>query len=579
MLRLIIQSGPLAGRQFRYEPEKDAPLLIGGGGESAVRVTEPSVSGRHALISYEDDEYYLTDQESTNGTFLNESRVGWAMLRDGDVIGLGKQGPRMRVEIERAAGPRVSVASNPLETGRLGGAETVNLRLETTGLHSKTSDLRSETADLLRRTSDLRAETCDLQSETSELRAETSDLHPETSELRQETDDLRNDPSTAQYYASPTSRVWMKAAARDIGLYNPHLDTGKSRRLHGAILVWLVFAVLGLTLIGLTALDVGMKNTVEGAISAIIPAGFYLAIFLWLDRYDPEPPRTLMFAFFWGAVIAVFVSAIYNSVSVSAFGDLVTGLVSAPIVEEASKGLGVLLVAIFFRKDFDSVVDGIVYAGVVALGFATMENIHYYGNSLNTSGMGGLLGTWFVRGILSPYSHVLFTCMTGIGVGIARETHNAALKIAAPVMGYFSALFLHSLWNRLASFDSATFLTGYFLLEVPMFCAFLAVIWRLVSREGRILKQSLAAEVERGLITQYHLDIAISAFRRTGWVAAAIGNPELFHARRQFLRSVAKLGLCHWHKQRATEAERDTASFPLISQFQAEVFSLRDRVN
>jgi RsiW-degrading membrane proteinase PrsW (M82 family)/pSer/pThr/pTyr-binding forkhead associated (FHA) protein len=585
MLRLIIQSGSLVGRQFRFEPEEDASLSIGGSVESMVRLTEPSVSSRHALITFKDGGYYLIDQNSTNGTFVNENRIGQAMLRHGDVIGLGTRGPRAQVVIDEQDAPG---------TRRIGVVETRNLRHETSGLQHETSDLRHgtsdlhhETADLGRRTSDLhqdttglRPETSDLCSETNDLRQGTSELHPETADLHQEeTSDLRQEVSTAQYFAPQTSRIWMRAAARDIGLYNPHLDTGKSKRLHGATLIWLAFAVLGLTLIGLTAMDVGVSNTLAGAISAIIPAGFYLAIFLWLDRYDPEPPRTLIFAYFWGAIIAVFVSAIYNSVSISTFGDLMTGIVSAPIVEEASKGIGVLIVAIFFRKDFDSVVDGIVYAGVVALGFATMENIHYYGGSLNTNGVGGLIGTWFVRGILSPYSHVLFTCMTGIGVGIARETHNASLRFAAPVMGYFSALFLHSLWNRLAAFDSATFFAGYFFLEVPMFCAFLVVIFRLVNREGRILKQSLAAEVERGLLTQNQLDIAISAFRRTSWVAAAIGNPKLFNARRKFLRAVAKLGLCHWHKQRAAEADRNTDSFPLISQFQAEVFSLRDQID
>ncbi len=388
----------------------------------------------------------------------------------------------------------------------------------------------------------------------------------------------RRSASTSQIYAPETTPLWLRAPARDIGLYNPYFDVGKSKQLPGAGLMWLGFAVIGLTLIGLTILDVGVVPTFAGAIMAIIPAGFYLAIFLWLDRYDPEPPRTLLFAFVWGAIIAVFVSAIYNSFFTSAFGDIMTGIVSAPIVEEAIKGIGVLIIAFSFRKDFDSVVDGIVYAGVVALGFATMENIHYYGMSLNAAGVEGLIGTWFVRGVMSPYSHVLFTCMTGIGLGIARETHNPALKIAAPTIGYLGAMFLHSLWNRLASFDSATFFTGYFLLEAPMFFAFLAVIYRLVSREGRILKQALAVEVERGLITQRQLDIAISAFRRTAWVAAAIGDPKLFKARRQFLRSVAKLGLCHWHKRRAMEAERDTDSFPLITQFQAEVFSLRDQV-
>jgi hypothetical protein len=85
-------------------------------------------------------------------------------------------------------------------------------------------------------------------------------------------------------------------------------------------------------------------------------------------------------------------------------------------------------------------------------------------------------------------------------------------------------------------------------------------------------------EVKRGLITQRQLDITISVFRRTGWVASAIGDGRLFNSRRRFLRSVAKLGLCHWHVQRAAEAGSETTSFPLIAQFQAEVFSLRDKV-
>jgi len=375
-------------------------------------------------------------------------------------------------------------------------------------------------------------------------------------------------------YVPPTSRLGL----RDMGLYNPYFDTGKSKRSLGQGLMWLVFAVIGLTLAGLTVYGVGARVALVGAISAIIPAGFYLAVFLWLDRYDPEPPGRLIFTFIWGAIIAVFISAIANGYAISAIGETLTSIVSAPIVEEGAKGVCVLIVALFFRRDFDSVVDGIVYAGVVALGFATVENIEYYGRSLNEGGAGRLIGTLFLRGVLSPYAHVLFTCMTGIGFGVARETHNASLKVAAPIIGYCVAVFLHALWNSLATLGSGAFFIGYFLIEAPMFCAFLALIFYLVRREGRILKQSLAVEVKRGLITQRQLDIAISVFRRTGWVASAIGDGRLFDARRRFLRSVAKLGLCHWHVQRAAEIGAETTSFPLINQFQAEVFSLRDEV-
>jgi RsiW-degrading membrane proteinase PrsW (M82 family) len=344
--------------------------------------------------------------------------------------------------------------------------------------------------------------------------------------------------------------------------------------------MWLGFAVVGLMVAGLMIFNVGIGGAIVGAVSAIIPAGFYLALFLWLDRYDPEPPGRLIFAFAWGAVIAIFIAYIVNTVFGVIFGGTLAAIISAPIIEEGGKGGCVLIIALFFRKDFDSMVDGIVYAGVVALGFATVENISYYGESMVSGGTGGLFRTLILRGVLSPYSHVLFTCMTGVGIGIARETHDKALKIAAPIIGYCIAVFLHAFWNSLAVLGGPKlFFIGYFLIQAPMFCAFIGLTLYLVHREGRILKQSLSVEVKRGLITHRQLDIAISVFRRTGWVASAIGDGRLFDARRRFLRSVAKLGLCHWHVQRAAEAGSETASFPLITQFQAEVFSLRDKVD
>ncbi len=503
MLKLIIQSGSLAGLQFQLEQGDRSWLLIGRSEESAVRLTEPVVSLRHAIIAADGDHFYILDQMSAGGTFVNGKRIEQAKLQDGDLIVLGGHGPTLQVEIEGQDTAQINVA---------------------------------------------------------------------------ETSSIRRDVTTSHFYAPPTSRLGLHDTARNIGLYNPYYDTGKSKKSSGVGLMWLLCVVLGFAVIGLTILDVGPGNALVGSIAAFIPAIFYLTIFLWLDRYDPEPLGTLCFAFVWGAFIAVFVSAMLNGIAQSFIGEMLTGIVSAPLVEEATKGIGVLMIALFFRKDFDSVVDGIVYAGVVALGFATIENVDYYGRSLGEGGAGALVGTFIVRGILSPFSHVLFTCMTGIGCGIARETHNAAVKVVAPMIGYFGAMFLHALWNTFASFDSSTFFTGYFLIMAPLFIAFVVAIFRLVRREGRILKQSLAAEVERGLITEHQLEIAVSVFRRTGWLAAAFGNSKLFNARRQFLRAVAKLGLCHWHLQRAAEAEGKTDSFPLINQFQAEVFSLRDRV-
>ncbi|MFN0111366.1 MAG: PrsW family glutamic-type intramembrane protease [Blastocatellia bacterium] len=378
---------------------------------------------------------------------------------------------------------------------------------------------------------------------------------------------------------SPQTVQWtLREAAYTMGLYTPGHDSGNVPPPIGVAALSLFCAVLGVIVLSLVFLNFGLSVSITAGLAAFIPAMIYLGMFLWLDRYDPEPVKTLAFAFAWGAIIAVFISGLFNQVFSQVFGDFLTGVISAPLIEEGSKGAGVLLIAVLFKRDFDSVLDGIVYAGVVALGFATMENVDYYGSSLDSGGAEGLMGTFIIRGVLSPFSHVLFTCMTGIGCGIARETYNPVLKFAAPILGYAGAMALHALWNMLASFSIGVFWMGYLFLEMPLFIGFICVIVMMVRREGRILRQTLMPEVERGLISHEHLEIAISVFRRTGWVLSAFGNSQMFNARREFLRSIAKLGLCHWHNSRAFEAKGHTGSFSAVPQLQAEVFRLNNEI-
>ena len=395
------------------------------------------------------------------------------------------------------------------------------------------------------------------------------------------TDDPSNENSSSevcQMYTPPTTRVIMRQTADHIGLYDPDHDSGSEPKSYKVGCLMIICAVLGLVVLGLAGLNLGIMMALLSSFVAFVPAIFYLAIFLWLDRFDPEPPLTLAVAFAWGATVSVLLSGIINDIFIITIGDSFTQMITAPIIEEAFKGIGVLLIAVLFRKDFDSVVDGIVYAGVVALGFATVENIDYYGRSLVEGGVGYLAGTFLVRGVLAPFSHVLFTSTTGIGCGIARESHDSTVKFSAPILGWLAAMSLHSIWNSLATLGSEAFFAAYLLFEVPLFIGFIFLIAALVRREGRILRQTLAPEVERGLITQAQLEIAISVFRRTDWVAAAWGDSRLFHARRKFLRTVAKLGLCLWHRDRAHQAQQVTGSLSIISQLRAELYTLRDEV-
>jgi RsiW-degrading membrane proteinase PrsW (M82 family) len=317
----------------------------------------------------------------------------------------------------------------------------------------------------------------------------------------------------------------------------------------------------------------------------------YLLPLLWLDRYDPEPLWLLSLAFAWGALVAVIASFVMNTVvglvamgaagggeQGLAVGNVVGAVISAPIFEEASKGIGLLVVLIFFRRYFDDILDGIVFAGVIALGFATVENVMYYGEAIGKAGVPGLVLLFVMRGILSPFAHVTFTAMTGIGCGIARESHNGFVRIVAPVVGYFLAVLLHGFWNGMAVFGGfETFLAGYLVLEIPFFLIFVGFAFYVMYRQKKILKEMLAIDIARGLIPKEHGETAVSAFKSSAWLLGGLFSGK-FRQRSKYLRAIGRLGLSYWHIQRATAAQGETASFQQNPILREEVLKWREQV-
>jgi len=91
-------------------------------------------------------------------------------------------------------------------------------------------------------------------------------------------------------------------------------------------------------------------------------------------------------------------------------------------------------------------VDGIVYASMSALGFAMTENILYYGRAA-LGGGGSLTAIFIIRGFFAPFSHPLFTSLTGIGLGLARQSRNTFVKLIAPIFGLMAAISMHAIWN------------------------------------------------------------------------------------------------------------------------------------
>lgn len=289
--------------------------------------------------------------------------------------------------------------------------------------------------------------------------------------------------------------------------------------------------VCGLVVLGLLGSSVGAGGIVVGALCALLPVGPVVATFLWIDRWEPEPPRLLLTAFLWGACFAALAALIINSSAALAIddllgrgsGDVVGSIVVAPLVEEGLKGAFLVGLLIFRRREFDGIIDGIVYAGLTATGFAFTENILYFGRAFTEdASMGGsVLSVLILRGVLSPFAHPLFTSMTGIGAGIAANSRNAAARPFYVLGGYALAALLHAVWNSSASlFDGGTFLLVYGFVMVPLFAAVITVVVWQRKREQRVIAEQLPGFAAAGWIAPSEVTLLSSLAGRRGWRAA-----------------------------------------------------------
>ncbi len=252
---------------------------------------------------------------------------------------------------------------------------------------------------------------------------------------------------------------------------------------------------------------------------AFVPAFLMAAFIYWLDRYEKEPLALLGAAFFWGAVIAaggayilntVFGIGIYALTGSADIADQATASLVAPFIEEGLKGLAVLIIFLFFRREFDSVLDGIIYAGIAALGFAATENVLYiYQMGYGTSGWGGLLDLVWVRDVLVAWQHPFYTAFTGIGLAVARLNKNILVKLIAVPLGFAMAVTAHALHNSIG------LLVPDFLARVLDWFGWMMMglfIIMMIFRERAVLQKQLSEEVSSGLISQAQYQRALSPF-------------------------------------------------------------------
>ncbi len=312
------------------------------------------------------------------------------------------------------------------------------------------------------------------------------------------------------------------------------------------------------------------------------PMFLFAYILYWTDRYEREPKILLGAVFFWGMAIAAGGAFIINTVlgmgiyiftGSEAATDLTTGSIIAPIVEESLKGLAVLIVFLIFRKEFDSVLDGIVYAGITALGFAATENTHYiYNMGYLDGGWEGLWFLVFVRVILVGWQHPFYTAFTGIGLATARLSRSSATKFFAPLLGLGVAMFAHALHNTLASLMSGLsgLAIGAIIDWTGWFFMFLFIIWA-VSSERKLLKLHLREEYSLGLISAKQYHTATSAWKQSAARLTALSNGR-YKATKRFYQVCGELA---HKKQQYHKLGNERNNVEIILQYRAELKALK----
>ncbi|WP_203768596.1 PrsW family intramembrane metalloprotease [Actinoplanes nipponensis] len=336
-------------------------------------------------------------------------------------------------------------------------------------------------------------------------------------------------------------------------------------------LVITFIAACAIAMLVILGVSNGPQGLAIGLGAAILPVPVLVGCFLWLDRYEPEPSRYLIFCFAWGSAVATLVAIGVNSLAAWGFDriglpDALVAVIVAPFIEESMKALGPILLLWRRRREWSGITDGIVYCGLSALGFAMVENVLYLGGHGYAAGadqygpatgIQNLFLIFIVRILFTGFAHPLFTSMTGIGLGLSARSADRRVKWLAPIAGLLLAMILHGTFNLLPTLSVATgetliMLYGYLGFMVPFF--FLVVGFAIALRgwEGRLSERVLPGYVSAGWLSPPEVATLGSLGRRHSarrWAKRVAGDAGV-RAMRGFQATSTKLALLRDGMQR-----------------------------
>ena len=311
--------------------------------------------------------------------------------------------------------------------------------------------------------------------------------------------------------------------------------------------------------------------------AACLPTtGLALLVVRRMDRNHKEPWRLVLVAAAWGAVVAtalvVWGETMWES---SAQRALVPGpgldtslAFMAGSLEELAKGLAVLLLFLVMRKDFDDVVDGIVYGAAVGLGFNFLESISYMTNLYSIfapegNGFAAAAIQWYGRQVLGLFfGHATYTAFIGAGIGIARQLPDVRRKILAIAAGFIVAIAGHFSWDAWATFFPIDN-TLFGLVEIhlrtlimtgPFTAAVIALLLFGIRFEGQNLLDQMRKEAGSGLgaILPDEVPVLASPWRRLSQRMRALNRAGFRGYLTVSRLQTAQLDLAmeRWHRER-----------------------------
>ncbi|HLV98133.1 MAG TPA: PrsW family glutamic-type intramembrane protease [Ktedonobacterales bacterium] len=286
----------------------------------------------------------------------------------------------------------------------------------------------------------------------------------------------------------------------------------------------------------------GLPNVLAAITIPVVPAIGIILLINIIDRFEREPWLLRLGAFLWGALIAIppallIEQAIADGIATIHFGwlsrtaaEVMNSFLlgaNAGITEEIVKGAGLIILLIALRDEFDNVTDGIIYGALIGAGFAMVENFVYFARDSNQSLLFLIIG----RIVLGWLGHSTFTACLGAGLGYARQTRIHWQKWAMPLLGFSIGVLLHTLFDFvdfqanhavhdaqyndvIATIALIAIIADY----IPPFIAqgtLLYLLMRSLNHETTVIREYLADEVIRGVVTPDEYVLLQRSFRRT----------------------------------------------------------------